>query len=279
MFERYTEGARRTIFFALYEARRMGSPEIDSEHLLLGLLREDKALIRQVLLNLDYESAYRDIAGAASPVTTFPTSVDLPLSDHAKQVLKYACDEAERLNSKNIGTEHLLLGLLCNAEFESAKLLAKTTSLDSLRKRVEALPDRGPRRVVPHVRSVPAVSSTVEIHGRCRKLESVAASAQRLKQHSFFWERKPWRSRDVVFERNGKRFSFDISLAKDAEKFLLVKGGWKKDPCSVCGWELFESEDHKHGTAFTNGDSWVCEECYHRFIEGDYFSSAYSDLT
>ena len=72
MFERYTEGARRTIFFALYEARRLGSREINTEHLLLGLLRDDKGLTRQVLLNLDYESAYRDITGAASPVATFP---------------------------------------------------------------------------------------------------------------------------------------------------------------------------------------------------------------
>jgi ATP-dependent Clp protease ATP-binding subunit ClpC len=48
MFERYTEGARRTIFFARYEASNFGSPTIDTEHILLGLLREDKALFRHV---------------------------------------------------------------------------------------------------------------------------------------------------------------------------------------------------------------------------------------
>jgi ClpA/ClpB-like protein len=277
MFERYTEGARRTIFFARYEASCLGSPEIDTEHLLLGLLREDKALIRQVLPNVNYESVNQDLSALIISGQPFPTSVDLPLSNQGKQVLKYACDEADRLNSKYIGTEHLLLGLVCDAQFLSAQLLAKTISLDSLRKRVEALPARGPMKAVPRVR--PMASNTVEIHGRCHKLEPVASAVQQLKQHSFFWERKPWQPRDVVFEKNGKRFSFDISLAKDAEKFLLVKGGWKKDPCAVCGWELFESEDSRHGTGFTNGDSWVCEECYCRFIEGDYFSSAYSDLT
>ena len=46
MFERYTEKARRTIFFARYEASQFGSPVIDTEHLLLGLLREDKSLYR-----------------------------------------------------------------------------------------------------------------------------------------------------------------------------------------------------------------------------------------
>ena len=279
MFERYTEGARRTIFFGRYEASRLGSPEIDTEHLLLGLLREDKGLLRLALLDVDYESAYPEIAVGADPVQTLPTSVDLPLSNDAKQVLKYACDEADRLNSKNIGTEHLLLGLLCDSNFASAKFLSRLVSLESLRKRIEALPVSGPRSAVPHVRSVPAASNTLQIHGRCHKLEPVAAAVQRLKQHSFFWEHKPWQARDVVFEKNGKRFSFDISLAKDAEKYLLVKGWWKKDPCAICGWELFESEDSRHGTGFTNGRSWVCEECYHRFIEGDYFSSAYSDLT
>jgi len=46
MFERFTEKARRTVFFARYEASQLGSPEITSEHLLLGLLRDDKAVLR-----------------------------------------------------------------------------------------------------------------------------------------------------------------------------------------------------------------------------------------
>jgi hypothetical protein len=110
-------------------------------------------------------------------------------------------------------------------------------------------------------------------------LNPVASVARRLKQNAFFWERKTWQPRDVVYERNGKRFSFDVSLAQDSERFLLVKGGWKRDHCVVCGWELFESEDPAHGAGFTNGSAWACEECYRRFIETDYFSSAYSDLT
>jgi hypothetical protein len=95
----------------------------------------------------------------------------------------------------------------------------------------------------------------------------------------WYWERKLWQARDVVYERNGKRFSFDTSLAKDESKFLLVKGGWKKDLCAVCGWELFETDDSTHGTGCTNGKDWVCEECHQRFIAGDYFGSAYSDIT
>ena len=62
MFERYTEKARRSIFFARYEASQLGSPDINSEHLLLGLLRDDKAVVRQLLLKLDYESVRDDVA-------------------------------------------------------------------------------------------------------------------------------------------------------------------------------------------------------------------------
>ena len=49
MFEKYTEKARRVIFFARYEASQFGSPYIETEHLLLGLLREDKALTNRFL--------------------------------------------------------------------------------------------------------------------------------------------------------------------------------------------------------------------------------------
>jgi len=49
MFERYTEGARRVVFFSRYEARNFGSAYIETEHLLLGLLREEKVLIRRLL--------------------------------------------------------------------------------------------------------------------------------------------------------------------------------------------------------------------------------------
>ena len=62
MFERYTEGARRAVFFARYEASNFGSLCIDTEHLLLGLLREDEDLMRRVLLKVDFETARQDLA-------------------------------------------------------------------------------------------------------------------------------------------------------------------------------------------------------------------------
>jgi ATP-dependent Clp protease ATP-binding subunit ClpC len=113
MFERYTEKARRVIFFARYEASQFGSPYIETEHLLLGSLREDKALTNRFLRShAAVESIRKQIEANTAIREKTSTSVDLPLSNESKRVLAYAAEEAERLGHKHIGTEHLLLGLL-----------------------------------------------------------------------------------------------------------------------------------------------------------------------
>ncbi len=111
MFERYTEKARRVIFFARYEASQFGSPYIESEHLLLGIVREDKALTNRFLRS-EVASIRKEVESQTTIREKTSTSVDLPLSNESKRVLAYAGEEAERLAHKHIGTEHLLLGLL-----------------------------------------------------------------------------------------------------------------------------------------------------------------------
>ena len=124
MFERYTEKARRVIFFARYEASQFGSPYIESEHLLLGLLREDKALTNRFLRSsTSVESIRKQIEGHVQIREKVSTSVDLPLSHECKRVLAYAAEEAERLSHKHIGTEHLLLGLLREEKCFAAEIL------------------------------------------------------------------------------------------------------------------------------------------------------------
>jgi len=124
MFERYTEKARRVIFFARYEACQFGSPYIETEHLLLGLLREDKLLANRFLRSqANIESIKKQIEAQTTTREKVPTSVDLPLSTECKRVLAYAAEEAERLGHKHIGTEHLLLGLLREDKCFAAELL------------------------------------------------------------------------------------------------------------------------------------------------------------
>src|SRR5437016_3599539 len=125
MFERYTEKARRVIFFGRYEASQFGSPYIEAEHLLLGLLREDKALTNRFLRSphASIESIRKQIEGRTTVREKVSTSVDLPLSQECKRVLVYAAEEAERLAHKHIGTEHLLLGLLREEKSFAAEIL------------------------------------------------------------------------------------------------------------------------------------------------------------
>src|SRR5260370_21218310 len=113
MFERYTERARRVIFFARYEASQYGSPYIETEHMLIGLLREDPALCRQFLGPSNVAASIRtEIESQITPRERISTSVDMPLTEECKKVLKLAAEESERLGQRHIGTEHVLVALL-----------------------------------------------------------------------------------------------------------------------------------------------------------------------
>jgi Clp amino terminal domain, pathogenicity island component/Putative restriction endonuclease len=124
MFERDTEKARRTVFFARYEASEFGSPAIETEHLLLGFLRENKALANRFLSSDNSVAAIRQRIRALTPVREkISTSVDLPLSHESARVLAYSAEEAEKLKQVFIGPEHMLLGLLREEKSLAANLL------------------------------------------------------------------------------------------------------------------------------------------------------------
>ncbi len=143
MFERYTETARRVIFFARYEASQLGSPHIETEHLLLALLREDKALIGRFLGGrTSVESIRKQIEAQATPREIISSGVDLPLSEESRRALNYAAEEAERLGHGQIGTEHLLLGLLREENCLAAEILHKRgLHLTSLREDLGQAPE------------------------------------------------------------------------------------------------------------------------------------------
>ncbi len=124
MFEKYTEKARRVIFFARYEASQFGQPYIETEHLMLGILREDKAFTNRFLRShASVESIRKQVQEHTMVRESISTSVDLPLANDCKQVLTYAAEEAEQLGHKHIGTEHLLLGLLREEKCFAAQIL------------------------------------------------------------------------------------------------------------------------------------------------------------
>ncbi len=124
MFERYTEKARRIVFFARYEASEFGSPTIETEYLLLGILREDKALASRFLPSNDSVASIRQRIRALTPRREkISTSVDLPLSHESKRALAYSAEESDKLKQRHIGPEHMLLGLLREEKSLAANLL------------------------------------------------------------------------------------------------------------------------------------------------------------
>src|SRR5688572_2986283 len=136
MFERYTERARRVLFFARYEATQLGSTSIETEHLLLGLIREGKGLTSRIFArsHLSLESIRKEIEGRTVFRDKVSTSVDIPFSPETKRVLQYSADEADRLQHTYIGTEHLLLGLLREEHSVASSILyEKGMRLSSVR--------------------------------------------------------------------------------------------------------------------------------------------------
>jgi len=125
MFERYTERARRVLFFARYEASQLGSISIETEHLLLGLIREGKGLTSRIFArsHLSLENIRKEIEGRTVFREKVSTSVEIPFSAETKSVLKFAAEEADRLLHNYIGTEHLLLGILREERSVAASIL------------------------------------------------------------------------------------------------------------------------------------------------------------
>jgi hypothetical protein len=113
MFERYTERARRVVFFARYEASQFGSTTIESEHLLLGLIRAHTDLIHRLAPEApSVHDISKQVTAHLTVREKVSTSIDMPLSNECKRILAYSAEEAERLAARLIDTEHVLLGML-----------------------------------------------------------------------------------------------------------------------------------------------------------------------
>jgi len=127
MFERYTERSRRVIFFARYEALQYGSPVISPEHVLLGLLREDKTLSARFFPytpTVSPEKIRRDIEERIVVRDRMPQSSELHLSSDTKRVLVIANEESRMLKQRTVSPEHILLGIIRHSTSVAAEILA-----------------------------------------------------------------------------------------------------------------------------------------------------------
>ncbi len=126
MFELWSEASRRVVFVARFEAGAVGSPAIDTEHLLLGLVRVDPESVSKTgaVVSIDEIKAlsqrwHKDEAGIA-------TSVDMKLSDDAQRILEDASTEAIASNCKVVRTEHLLFVLMRETGCHAAVILEES---------------------------------------------------------------------------------------------------------------------------------------------------------
>lgn len=125
MFEHYTERAIRVIQFARYEATQFGSRTIETEHLLLGLIREGNGITSRIFnrCKVTFEEIRKEIESRIVFREKISPSIEPPPSPDVDKVLTFAAEEAEQLNHKYIGTEHILLGILRLENCMAAEIL------------------------------------------------------------------------------------------------------------------------------------------------------------
>src|SRR5437899_1764442 len=141
MWQRFTERARRVVFFAQEEAARLGENYVGTEHLLLGLVRADESVAARILDRLGVPLG-RIRSEIERQVTRGHGNLgqDMQLTPRAKRVIDLAYEEARQLNNNYIGTEHLLLGLIREGDGLAARVLVKLgADLERTRREVYAM--------------------------------------------------------------------------------------------------------------------------------------------
>jgi ATP-dependent Clp protease ATP-binding subunit ClpC len=143
MWQRFTERARKVVFYAQEEAQRFGEGYVSTEHLLLGLVRESDSVAARVLEKLGVSlNRIRAEVEKQLPRGDARPSQDMTLTPRAKRVIDLAYDEARNLNNNYIGTEHLLLGLIREGDGLAGRVLAKLgVELEKARREVMSLQD------------------------------------------------------------------------------------------------------------------------------------------
>ncbi len=156
MFERYDEKAKRAIFFASYESRRFNSRVVDSEHLLLGILREGDEIVISLfrIFGINDKKIRDEIEKKAIFLSnvSFSSSRQLPLSDEARKILRMATEEANYMRSKSVGCAHILLGILKMKKSAAAETLFKFgldyyTVRDEVRRLYEDMGEKAKREL------------------------------------------------------------------------------------------------------------------------------------
>jgi len=107
-------------------------------------------------------------------------------------------------------------------------------------------------------------NATVTIHGSEWKLADLQPMIESCRKRQ--WRRQRWARRDALVQRNGGMTVPYVGQSYNPSEFQVVPGGWKRNMCEICGWELFESIDEQHSAGYTDGRRWICSECHDSVI-------------
>jgi len=188
-FEKFSERARRIFTLAQEEARHLNHSFIGTEHILLGLVREEEGVAAKVLINLGVSlskvrSAVEFIIGRGEK----SGSGEIGLTPRAKKVIELAIDEARHLGHNYIGTEHILLGLLREKEGVAAGVLDSLgITLERARAEITRILSQGsPRSRLAHTTSrtptLDQLSIDLTAAARAGKLDPVIGRAKEIER-------------------------------------------------------------------------------------------------
>ncbi len=188
-FEKFSERARRVLISAQEEAQHLNHSYIDTEHILLGLLREEEGVAAKVLINLGTSlHKVRATVELTMEHSEKPSTGETGLTPSAKRVIELAIDEARHLGHNYIGTEHLLLGLLREGGGTAASALESLgITIDRVRAETARLLSQGATRARPgHTASrTPAldqISIDLTAAARAGKLDPVIGRAKEIER-------------------------------------------------------------------------------------------------
>ena len=103
---------------------------------------------------------------------------------------------------------------------------------------------------------------TVHLHGETWDWTAVSPQVEWATGRA--WHPSEWNCRDALVE--GSMDTPYVGQSYDPEKAEVVRGGWDHDHCQICFWTLRETEDAESGAGYTDGDLWLCTECYEKLV-------------
>ena len=213
VFERFTERARHVVVFAQEEARSLRHSYIGTEHILLGLLREEEGLAARVLESFDL-TVERVRAEVVLIVASGeePTTGQIPFTPRAKRVLELALREAQNLGRNYIATEHILLGLAGENEGVAIRIL-----LD-----LDAGPEKVRHEVIRMMPPAPQVSHSPPAHDRRPRPRPDRLRPQR--------PGLDWDAANLLWRPEGLELRIPLQLGEGAMATFAADEVWASKP-------------------------------------------------